>query len=78
MIIRLAALGAIGAAGYAVFRAMNEGPGEKRHAAYSKRESDGPIRNAGAEATATGGDVMDDQDQALDETFPASDPVAKY
>lgn len=76
MIFRLAALGAVGAVGYSIFRAMSE-ERERRPAAYSKGEGDG-VRNAGAAATRTKGDTMSEQDEALDETFPASDPVAKY
>ncbi|MEE4153408.1 MAG: hypothetical protein V2I27_04550 [Erythrobacter sp.] len=77
MIFRLAALGAVGAVGYSLFRALSEDQRKRGPAAYSKGEPDG-VRNAGADATRTKGDVMSEQDEALDETFPASDPVAKY
>jgi hypothetical protein len=36
------------------------------------------IRNAGPEATATLPEEWDEVDQASDESFPASDPGAKY
>jgi hypothetical protein len=36
------------------------------------------IRNAGPEATATPHEEWDEVDQASDESFPASDPGAKY
>lgn len=36
------------------------------------------VRNAGPEATATAQEDWDQVDQASDESFPASDPGAKY
>jgi len=73
MIIRLAALGALGFAGYKLFEKRRA----KRRAAYAEGEPDGPFRNAGADATASK-DTMSKQDEALDETYPASDATAKY
>ena len=73
MIIRLAALGALGFAGYKLLEKRRA----KRRAAYAEGEPDGPFRNAGADATASK-DTMSKQDEALDETYPASDATAKY
>ena len=36
------------------------------------------VRNAGEDAQAEKPDNWDDQDEALDESFPASDATAKY
>jgi hypothetical protein len=74
MLIRLAALGALGYAGYRLASDRRE----RRRAAYAAGEPDGPFRHAGSEATATPGDPMDKHDEALDETYPASDATAKY
>jgi len=74
MIIRLAALAGLGFAGYSLFERRRR---HKRHAAYAEGEPDGPFRNAGADATASK-DTMSKHDEALDETYPASDATAKY
>jgi len=78
MLFRLAALGAVGAAGYAAYRSLVPERHRRLPAAFSRGEPDGQFRNAGPKATRTKGDRMDRQDEALDETFPASDATAKY
>ncbi|MEE4204939.1 MAG: hypothetical protein V2I39_01515 [Erythrobacter sp.] len=74
MLIRLAALAGLGYAGYTLYE---KNRAKKRHAAYAEGEPDGPFRNAGADATRSK-DTMSKQDEALDETYPASDATAKY
>lgn len=74
MIIRLAALAGLGFAGYSLFERRRR---KRRPAAYADGEPDGPFRNAGADATAST-DAMSKHDEALDETYPASDATAKY
>lgn len=74
MIFRLAALGALGFAGYRYFKRSER---DSNGVAFAKGEPDGPFRNAGSESTATR-DTMSKRDEALDETYPASDATAKY
>lgn len=74
MIIKLAALGALGYFGYQAYRKDRM---DDNGAAFAKGEPRGAFRNAGADATASS-DTMTRQDEALDETFPASDATAKY
>ena len=74
MILKLAALGALG---YAGFRYYEKNRTDKNGVAFAGGEPDGPFRNAGAEATRSD-DTMSTTDEALDETYPASDATAKY
>jgi len=74
MILRLAALGALGYFGY---KAYKNDRMDDNGAAFAKGEPEGAFRNAGADATTTH-DTMSKHDEALDETFPASDATAKY
>jgi hypothetical protein len=69
----MAVLGALGYGGYKLFRRSQE---DRNGVAYARGEPKG-VRNAGADATASR-DRMSKQDEALDETFPASDATAKY
>ena len=47
--------------------------------AFADGQPEGPgSATRGAAATATEGDTMSATDEALDETFPASDATAKY
>lgn len=73
MLLKLAALGALGFAGYKVYE-NQKNKGNK--VAFASGET-GTVRNAGAEATRSD-DTMSKHDEALDETFPASDPVTNY
>ena len=75
MLLKLAALGGLG---YAAYKAYEKSQADQNGAAFASGEPKGNFRNAGAAATATPGDTMDTQDEALDETFPASDATAKY
>lgn len=75
MLLKLAALGAVGYFGYRYYQKRQT---DRNGVAFADGEPEGAFRNAGAEATATKGDTMDPQDEALDETFPASDATAKY
>ncbi|WP_299310285.1 hypothetical protein [uncultured Croceicoccus sp.] len=73
MLMRLAALGALGYFGYRQFSKKRSSP------AYAKGEPEDGVRNAGPEATRDETkENWDETDQALDESFPASDPPAKY
>ena len=75
MLLKLAALGGLG---YAAYKTYEKAQADKNGAAFATGEPKGYFRNAGAESTATLGDTMDSQDEALDETYPASDATAKY
>ncbi len=79
MLIKLAALGALGYAGYRYY--------EKNHATKNAAFADGQaggsnfaqVREAGPSATATGRkDTWDSIDETSDESFPASDPPGNY
>ena len=80
-LLRLAALGA---AGYAVWRAMsgNANDGKMQHAGFAPGETDGEnfakVRNAGPESMRSDPESWSKRDQALDESFPASDPPGTY
>ena len=74
MILKLAALGALGYFGYRAYEQNRTGT---KRAAFAAGEPNGYFRNAGAESTASK-DSMDTLDESLDETYPASDAVAKY
>ena len=69
---------ALSAAGYAGYRYLNRNQYDENGVAFADGEPKGGVRNAGSEATASKGDTMSAQDEALDETFPASDATAKY
>lgn len=74
MILKLAALSALGYAGY---RYYEKNRADKNGLAFADGEPDGAFRNAGAASTASH-DRMTATDEALDETYPASDATAKY
>ena len=74
MILKLAALGALGYAGY---RYYEKNRVDRNGVAFAAGEPRGNVRNAGSESTASH-DAMSKADEALDETFPASDATAKY
>lgn len=76
MLLKLAAMSALG---YVAYRAYEKSQQDKNDGvAFADGEPEGRVRNAGSKATATRGDKMSKTDQALDETFPASDATAKY
>ena len=74
MILKLAALGALGYLGY---RTYEKSRVDKNGVAFAGGEPEGQFRNAGSQSTATH-DTMSSTDEALDETYPASDATAKY
>lgn len=77
MVLRLAALGALGFAGYKFFQKSRKGS----RAAFAEGQPDyeGAVRDAGPEAMA---DPPKRQwtktDEESDESFPASDPPGRY
>jgi uncharacterized membrane protein YebE (DUF533 family) len=75
MLLKLAALGALGYAGYKYYEKNRTG---HNGVAFAGGQPDGAFRNAGASATRTPNDTMSATDEALDETYPASDATAKY
>ena len=74
MILKLAALSALGYAGYRFFEKNRV---DRNGVAFADGEPEGQFRNAGAASTTTH-DAMSRTDEALDETYPASDATAKY
>lgn len=74
MLLKLAALGALGYVGY---RAYEKNRLDRNGVAFADGEPSGAFRNAGAESTSSH-TPMSRTDEALDETFPASDATAKY
>ena len=74
MILKLAALGALGYAGY---RFYEKNRADRNGVAFASGEPEGQFRNAGAASTASH-EPMSATDEALDETYPASDATAKY
>ena len=74
MILKLAALSALGYAGYKYYEKNRR---DENGVAFASGEPRGAFRNAGSASTASH-DSMSKTDEALDETFPASDATAKY
>ena len=74
MLLKLLALGGLGYAGY---RYYEKNRVDQNGVAFAGGEPEGAFRNAGAESTASH-DAMSATDEALDETYPASDATAKY
>ncbi len=75
MLLKLATLGAIGYAGYKYYENSQK---DRNGVAFADGQPNGAFRDAGAAATRTSGDTMSRTDEALDETYPASDATAKY
>ncbi len=81
MLIKLAALGALGYAGY---RYYDRNIRDHQNEAFAANQAGGSnfkqVRNAGPNAMADKPrkDTWDEVDEELDETFPASDPPANY
>ena len=75
MLIKLAALGALGYAGYRYFEKNKP----QQRAAFAGNEGNVAVRDAGPDAmrdTPVRG--WDATDQQIDESFPASDPPGNY
>lgn len=74
MILKLAALGALGYAGYRYF--------EKNHnrsqPAFAGNQGDVRVRDAGPDAMRDKPQQWSKTDEESDESFPASDPPANY
>jgi len=64
----------VGAATAAIIRAV----GSRRRYAALPPKADGPVRDSGPEAMRDPPRRWDDVDEAMDESFPASDPPATY
>ena len=75
MLLKTLALGALGYVGYRYFEKNKV---DDNGVAFAGGEPKGAFRNAGTRSTATKGDTFSKTDEALDETFPASDATAKY
>ncbi len=75
MLLKLLALGGLGYAGYRYYEKKRI---DKNGVAFAEGQPKGQFRDAGAAATATKDDTMSATDEALDETYPASDATAKY
>ncbi|KWV94951.1 MULTISPECIES: hypothetical protein [unclassified Erythrobacter] len=75
MLLKMLVLGGLGYAGY---RYYEKNRIDRNGVAFADGQPEGQFRDAGAAATATEGDTMSATDEALDETFPASDATAKY
>ena len=73
-LLKMATLGALGYAGYKYYENNKR---DQNGVAFADGEADGAFRNAGPAATASH-DSMSTTDEALDETYPASDATAKY
>ena len=74
MILKLAAIGALGYFGY---RYYEKNRVDDNGVAFAAGEPEGSFRNAGSESTTTH-DSMSKTDEALVETYPASDATAKF
>ena len=74
MLLKLLTLGAIGYGGYKYYEKTQR---DRNGVAFADGEPRGAFRNAGADAT-TSHQPMSRTDEALDETYPASDATAKY
>ena len=78
-LLQMAALGAVGYVGYRYFKTEQAHRGR---VAFAAGESSGPnfakVRNAGPDAMRSDPPEWDKTDQAMDESFPASDPPATY
>lgn len=67
-LIRMAALGAVG---YAIYKYATQGSQQEAYAG-------GHVRDAGPENMETKPKTWSKTDEAIDESFPASDPPATY
>ncbi|WP_435199615.1 hypothetical protein [Qipengyuania sp. 902] len=74
MLLKLLALGGLGYAGYRYYEKIRV---DENGVAFAGGEPEGSFRNAGSASTASH-DRMSSTDEALDETYPASDATAKY
>lgn len=78
-LFRMAALGAVGYAAYRYYK--NETEHDSRVAFAAGQSTEGnfaKVRNAGPDGMRSDPHEWDKHDQAMDESFPASDPPATY
>ena len=80
MLLKLAALGAIGYFGYRAYEKnrVDSNKLDENGVAFAEGQPKGAFRDAGPEATTTKETKWSKTDEALDETFPASDATANY
>ena len=74
MILKLAALGALGYAGYRYYEKNQN----RSQPAFAGGQGRARIRDAGPEAMRDKPQQWSKTDEASDESFPASDPPANY
>ena len=74
MILKLAALGALGYAGYRYYEKNQN----RSQPAFAGSQGQARIRDAGPEAMRDKPQQWSKTDEASDESFPASDPPANY
>lgn len=71
-----------GAIGYGIYKYVNANNGKLQHAGFAPGETNGEnfakVRNAGPESMRSEPESWSKRDQALDESFPASDPPGTY
>lgn len=78
-LLKLAALGTLGYVGYKYYEKMKRESHPAFATAEGKSENFAQVRNAGPEAMADPPKhAWTKEDQASDESFPASDPPANY
>ena len=72
-LLKMAALGALGYAGYKYFE-----KNKADHAAFASNQGNADVRDAGPEAMRDKPNGWSETDETSDESFPASDPPATY
>ena len=77
-LMRLAALGALGYAGYKYFTSSDRSGGSAFARGQSDEENFSQVRNAGPQSMADKPRNWSATDERSDESFPASDPPATY
>jgi uncharacterized membrane protein YebE (DUF533 family) len=75
MLLKLAALGAVGYAGYKYYEKNRV---DENGVAFASGQPSGSVRDSGPRATPTGEKNWSKTDEEIDESFPASDPPANY
>ncbi|TCD06552.1 hypothetical protein EYB45_02225 [Erythrobacteraceae bacterium CFH 75059] len=75
MLLKLAVLGGLGYAGYKYYEKNFANPSRP---AFAGNQGDATIRDAGVSSMRDNAQSWSKTDEALDQTFPASDPPATY
>lgn len=73
--LKLAILGGLGYAGYKYYQ---QNKSQFSRPAFAGNQGDATIRDAGVSSMRDTPKSWSNQDEALDQTFPASDPATKY